>query len=472
MRAQLQKFSSFASQLLPHETSYLLSVQQFTDPERLDILNLVNENCHRIEDYTPYDTRIDKRKYNHLQNWIIHTLNAIDVDLHFDWMIKMEQKMVTDTIELAEEKELLNRIKNYRHPEFYFKKFYELILQYRQFLLIRIRYGDYEAVESFLGIYAQEYLHSKDISEKLHGATKDIVEQYSGAVTESIHWEKWLDEVFYDEQVDGLNRYQALVRLIFISFNYARFDILKDKFEYLDQQFAAGKYYSKRLLLNYYNNRLLFHSHYKEYQKAVYYGYLSVRAKNHDFIHYVNNLGAVLLRLEQNTEALDLMKKASVELKNTGNMHSKIGFASFYMEAMNKTRQYKHAENYGDSFLQLYSREILQYRWHLFYSVYFLALLKRDKFDKILDASKKWRLLEKDKAHQLRAKYLPTIPIYILVSNYKSGLMSRKLILDKLLEYCREYHENHPNHSGFVNILHSLQPVLPEVINYLPEMRL
>ncbi|MCB0665658.1 MAG: hypothetical protein KDC80_07545, partial [Saprospiraceae bacterium] len=459
MRVQLQKFSSFASQLLPHETSYLLAVQKFTDSDRLNILELVNQNSHQIGEFTPFDTEIDKRKYSHLQNWIGHTLNIVDVDIHFEWMNKMEQKIVTDTIDLEEEKELLSRINNYSHPEFYFKKFYELIIQYRQFLLIRIRYSDYETVNSFLEEFAHDYIQAKDIYEKLHTATKDIVGQYSGAVTESIHWEDWLNEVFYDENVDGLNRYLALVRLIFISFNYARFDILKDKFEYLDHQFSRGIFYSKRLLLNYYNNRLLFHAHYKEYEKALYYGYLSVRSKNHDYLHYVNNLCAVLLRLEHNEEALELMKRASVDLKHTGNMHSKIGFASFYIEAMNKTKLYKHAENYGDSFLQLFSKEILQYRWHLFYSVYFLALLNREKFEKILDTSKKMRLLEKDKSHQVKAKYLPTIPLYILISNFKTGLLSRKLLLERLNQYCVEYAPDHPNHSGFTNVLHSLQPI-------------
>ncbi|MCB0687873.1 MAG: hypothetical protein KDC53_15160, partial [Saprospiraceae bacterium] len=385
MRAPLQKFTAFASQLLPHETSYLLSIERFADDDRRSILSQVDYNSRMIGDPEPFDVQIDKRKYSHLQHWIENALQAIDVDMHFEWLNTMEQKIVTDSIGFDDEKVLLQKIRNYKHPVFYFRKFYELIDDYRQFLLIRIRYAEYELVNEFIEKYAEDFNRSKNTSDTMHDASRDIVGQYSGTRSESLQWEKWLSEIFFDETLDGLNRYHALVRLIFISFNYARFEILEDKFQYLDQELSEGHFYSKRLLLNYYNNRLLFHSHFREYEKAVYYGYLSVRVKNHDYIHYVNNLAAVLMRLDRNKEALDLMKKASVDLKVTANMHSKVGFAAFYMESMNKNKLYKHAENYGDSFLQAYAREILQYRWHLFFTVYFLALLHRNKFDKILE---------------------------------------------------------------------------------------
>lgn len=470
MRAQLQKFTSFANQLLPHETSYLLSVERFTDDDRKRILNRIDHNSHYIDQFIDYDVSIDKRKYNHLQKWIVNALNVIDVDVYFEWLSAMEYKIATDTIELSDEKILLEKIRNYEHPTFYFRKFYELIENYRQFLLIRIRYAEYEVVNNFLEKYSDAFNLSRDTNETLHRATVDIVGQYSGKIPESIHWEKWLSEVFFDESIDGLNRYLALVRLIFISFNYGKFDILRDKFEYLDDQLKSGRLYSKRLLLNYYNNRLLFHSHFREYEKALYYGYLSVRAKNHDYIHYVNNLCAVLMRLDRNEEALDLMKKASSDIKQTANMHSKVGFAAFYMEAMNKNGLFKHAENYGDSFLQAFAREVLQYRWHLFFSVYLQALLNRGHYEKILEVVNKYKLLEKDKLHQSKANYLPTIPVYLDIGRYKMGLINRKNLLNKFIDLCNLFLKEEFRNSSFRRQLQSLQPLVPEIINYLPNI--
>ncbi|HPQ97891.1 MAG TPA: hypothetical protein PK066_00090 [Saprospiraceae bacterium] len=472
MKLQLQKFTEFANRLLPHETAYLLAVQRFQDEDRLAIIKRIDANCHRIDQFEAYDTSIDKRKYNHLQNWIEHALLAIDVDARFAWMNAMEQKIMTDSIQLDEEKDLLKQLRQYEHPAFYFTKFYELVERYRQFLLIRIRYDDFNACDDFLKRFEGAYHRSKTVTNKMLEATKDIVGQYAGSASGSIHWEEWLTEVFYDESNDGLNRYLALVRLIFISFNYGRFDILRDKFDYLDAQFYLGKYYSKRLLLNYYNNRLLYHSHFKEYEKAVYYGYLSIRNKNHDFIHYVNNLCAVLLRLERNEEALDLMKKASPELKNTGNMHSRIGFVSFYLEALNKNKKYKNAESYGDTFLQAYAKEVLQYRWHLFFTFYLEALLHRQEFGKILQTNRYYKLLEKDRAHQNKANYLPTIPCYIDIASYQEGLLSRKKLLEKWSELLQPEAHDQGKTGGLRTLIKQLQAMVPEIINYLPNIRI
>ncbi len=467
MRAQLQKFTDFTNTLLPHETEYLLSIQQFDDQERLDILQLVNHNCHQINQFTPYDTSIDKRKYNHLQNWIATRLSKIDVDEHFQWMISMEQKIMTDSIQISEEKQLLKAIRKYQHPGFFFTKFYELVELYRHFLLIRIRYADHERTSVFLETYRQAYQYSKSVHERLHTATLDIVGQYSGNNTESIQWEEWLTEIFYDEQLDGLNRFLALVRLTFISVNYRKFELLRDKFDYLDAQFFEGKSYSKRLLLNYYSNRLMLHSRFKEYDMAVYYGYLSVRHKNHDYIHYVNNLCAVLLRMKRNKEAYQLMKNALPDMKATKNLHSRVGFVAFYIETLNKNQLYKNAESYGDIFLRAYAKEILEYRWHLFFTVYFEALLRQHHSDKLLKTARKYKLQELDNQYQSKAGYLPTIPVYLRVAQYLESHISRKALQQELEAYHETYGHDPDKASNFNKLLLGMKELIPEVINHL-----
>jgi hypothetical protein len=54
--------------------------------------------------------------------------------------------------------------------------------------------------------------------------------------------------------------------------------------------------YSRRLLSNYYANRVLLHSKENELIKAEYFGFLSIRQDNDDTLMYVNNLVAILMK--------------------------------------------------------------------------------------------------------------------------------------------------------------------------------
>ncbi|MEO1256940.1 MAG: hypothetical protein AAFY41_18930, partial [Bacteroidota bacterium] len=197
MRSKLQKFTTFANSLLPHETQYLLTHQSLVDQERLAILKRIDFNCQHIDQFTPYDEKINKRKYSHLKNWIEQRLETIDVDVQYEWISELDRKIMTDSILPKDELVLLKFIKNYQHPIFFFAHFYELVQNYRQFLLVRMRYNDHEMTDRFLKTYQAQYLHSKSIYEKLHVATLDIVEQYKVATAESRQWESWLTDVFY-----------------------------------------------------------------------------------------------------------------------------------------------------------------------------------------------------------------------------------------------------------------------------------
>ena len=64
MRTPLKKFTAFTKSLLPNETAYLCTIQQFHDEERLAILERVNLNVQSTGKFIPYDTKIDKRKYH------------------------------------------------------------------------------------------------------------------------------------------------------------------------------------------------------------------------------------------------------------------------------------------------------------------------------------------------------------------------------------------------------------------------
>lgn len=467
MRNKLQKFTDFANKLLPHETAYLLSIQQFEDKIKLGILEQMDQNCRNLRHFTPYDDGIDKRKYSNLKQWIEERLAAIDVDVHFEWMSLLEQKIMTDSIEPEEEKQLLHNIRDYDKPGFYFCKFYELVQQYRHFLLIRVRYAHHKTADDFLKKYQTQYEECKKVNERIHEATVDIVNQYSKNSAQSDHWENWLISVFYNDELDGHNRYLALIRLIFIYFNYRRLEKLLEKYDYIDQLFAQGHYYSKRILLNYYGNRVLLHTKLQEFDKAEYYGYLSIREKNNDYIFYVNNLIAVLLREKKHEEGLLLMRAAYPEMKVSTSFHNRIGFVAFYLKCLNENKQYRSAENYAESFLQAYKKEVFEYRWHLFFTSYLEAMLRQEKFAKLIKTVRKYQLLERERQYQKNANYLPGILWYEAVARYKEMLLDKEELLQLMKQSVELLDKKEAKHYQLQELLEQLRPYIPGMVNLM-----
>ncbi|MBL7818964.1 MAG: hypothetical protein JNL70_28445 [Saprospiraceae bacterium] len=428
MRNKLQKFTDFANGLLPHETEYLLSVQQFQDKKKLDILEQIDFNCKNIHLFKPFDEEVDKRKYSNLKTWIEEHLAEIDVDAQYDWIARTNQSIMTDSITPEEEKNLLKTIKDYPlSTAFYFIKFYELVKDYRQFLLIRMRYAEHRQADNFLKDNKERYDYCSAVSEKMHEATLDIVHQYSQHDVEPPHdWESWLTNCFYDEKLDGLNRYLALVRLTFLYNNYRKFEKLLVNYDAIDALFRKGIYYSKRLLVNYYGNRLLLHTRFNEFDKAEYYGYLSTRVKNNDYLHYINNLCSILLRGRKNEAALKLMRQAHPEMKRTQSFHNKIGFMGFYTKALNVNGLCRNGESYVESFLRVYKNEVFEHRWHLFFTAYLESLLGQKKYVKLLQIVKRFKLLDRERQYRKNAAYLPTVLLYNALAEFKDEKITFK----------------------------------------------
>lgn len=461
MRNRLHKFTEFTGQLLPHETAYLLRTQQLEDPERLAILRRVDLNCREVEQFTPYDLTIDKRKYHHLQNWIGQRLRDIDVDVYHEWLLEVERRIMTDSIESGDEKKLLKQVRHYRHPGYFFMKFYEVLRHYRHFLQIRLRYQDHRLVNDFLVAYAEPYRKSKECYDQLHAITQDVVGQYADQRSESEQWQDLLEGVFLNEQMDGLNRYLALVRLTFIGFNYHNYDRVLGHFDYLDRSFLRGQHYSRRILANYYGNRLLLHSQRREYKQAVYYGLLSVRARNYDYLFYLNNLAAVLLRLDRQQEALTLLQSAKDVARTTVNPHNRIGYTAFYLEALIKNGRHQQAESYGDSYLKAYRKEILRYRWHLFFTVYLQALLLQNHNEKVLKLARQFKLVDKDRAYAAKVGYLPTIPILLDLAAWREGLIDHQTFHQRFRDNRNAVPGNTTYQERFGGFCHNIAALLP-----------
>ncbi|MEN7547144.1 hypothetical protein AAG747_04450 [Rapidithrix thailandica] len=463
MKEKLKKFKEFATDILPHEARYLCSIQQFEDDEKLEILHTIQYNCNHINQPCPFNTTIDKRKYSNLKNWIHKKLDEINVDRHFEWINEMDRRVMTDTLRPEDERQLFRMLKSYPRSQFYFMKFYELAVNLRQFLLIRLRYKEHEAVHQFVENHREAYLKSKEINEKMHKASIDIINKYSLNNTESKHWEKWLLEVFYNEGLDGLNRYFAAVRLTFVYFNYREYDKINQLNTTLDQLLSQGVFYTRRILLNHYANCLLLHSKLDILQQAEEYGYLSIKQKNEDHLKYLNNYSAILLRQGKIDKALHLMRQAMPEMRNTNNFHNKIGFAAFYMKCLCLNEQAADAERFGTSFLRIYKQEVLEQRWHVFFVSYLQAMIKQEKFAEVLKTIRKYNILEKDQIFQSSVIYLPTIVWYEALAQYMEGKINAETLVQTLTENSSQYITNPHKASLLKKLIDELSAYVPTI---------
>lgn len=468
MKPRLQRFTAFSKEILPHEGFYLQSVERFEDPENRTILQHVIQ-ASELEGPAPdvFPEHIDKRKYSRLKEWIQRKLESIDVDRTLAWMQEMERQVLTDAITPEEEEGLLSHIQHYRKPCFYFLRFYELVRQYRQFLAIRLRETDHRMVDAFMQRFYPTYKRCQSVYDTLHEATLDITRQYMQGKQESAQWESWLREVFFDEEMDGQNRYYAAVRLTFLYLNYGNHDRLKEIAETLDRHFRDGEFYSRRLLMNYYANRLIVHAKFDEWAAAIRYGHLSLRHPTADYPYYLQNLGALLLRIGKKKEALELLHSALPMVKKSPGFHSRIGFGAFYMKCLIENGRPLEAEKYGEMLLRAYRKQILAQRWHLFFSAYLQALLVQKKYEKILSMIQRFKLTDREAAYRRRPGYLPTLTWFHASALYEEGQISLET-LENTLHEARNAAGKHTHALRWMlDLARQLQTLLPEAFSRL-----
>lgn len=462
--SKLNKFSTFCDRLLPHELDYLIKIQQFKDQDRLSILNQIIDQQDRST--FVFDDRLDKRKYSHLKNWIENRLAEIDVDLSLKMLLEVEEAIFTDQINSASEKLLLKTIGKWDHTFFYFRKWYEVIKVFRNYLLIRMRYKEISLVDQFLDNYQKAYFRSQHINEQIQLISEEIIEQYQTHKGDTKKHIDALSEMYADQSLDHYNRFQAFIRLIFIGFNYRDFTFLNDHFDSFDQMLSEGKFYSKRILLNYYSNRLLLHSRAREYDDAEKYGNLSIKVKNQDYLLYLNNLIAVLLRRGKFEQAMDALQKGASEAKETTNFHNKIGYVSFYVETLNRLGKFKNAENYARVFLSAYRAEIFKYRWHIFFTTYLESLLQQQQYAEVVKVASQHKLLERDKAYSKKEGFSPIISWYIMIARYENAMVDKEEVIKLMSRDLKQMKET-SNREDLNALIHKISNFFPFIARQL-----
>ena len=464
MRTQLASFTEFAHALYPHEIHYLLDNNKLQGEDSLRILQLIHYNSQNPGNRLPFDPQIDKRKYSNVKKWIQEKLEKLDVDRFFGWIKDLEQKIMTDAISAEEEKALIQHLGQVNPQHYYFPHFYELVQNFRDFLIIRIRMIYYTQVSEFLEKHQKAYKRVTTINNKLNNASFDIIQQHSTSDKESEQWINFLTQTFRDELLDGYTRYRAVVRLLYVYYNYRRFDDMKATTDELNLALKSPRFYSKRILANFYANRAMMYQKRGELDKAAEHGYLSVRQHNSDYFFYVNNLCGILLKQKNYKEALKLMQAAIAELKHTNSFYNRIGFVSLYLRTLLANGKPEQAESYGETFSHTYRKEIFEHRWHTFYTAYLQTMLQQRKYKKILTTIRRSHLVDKEREFLGKARYLPTIQWYYTISVYLEAETNYEQTKNQLVNSLREMQKNKHKEKKIHELIKEVEPHVPDII--------
>lgn len=464
MRLKLVTFSDFANHLYPHEADYLMSIQNFSKAVNTQILNTLHCNSHNPDKPREFDPGIDKRSYSYVKNWIVQSLDKADVDKFYEWLAYTEKQVMIDAITPDEEKEILAYLKTINPSKYFFLRYYELLQYFRDFLLIRVRNKFYKPINTYLQKYESAYHRSMAINIRLNQAAEEIIKQHETLDAEPIHYSNFLQTTFDDITLDGYTRYRAAVRLTFLYYNYREFENLRVVYDELDKLFKSEVFYSKRLLTNYYSNRAMMHSKLNELALAEKYGYLSIRQKNSDYLFYLANLCAVLLRSSKYEKALKLMSSSIPELKKTNSFYNKIGFASFYIRTLVYNKMAKNAVSYATTFLDAYKKEIFETRWHLFFTAYSQALLNAEKYSRLLAITKRYNLLNLEKKYMDKSVYIPVLLWYNEVALYMEGKQNEEKLVETITSSAQTLLQNKYIAGRINELLDNLSDSIPSEI--------
>lgn len=460
MKEKLSKFAKFASGILPLEADFLLHFRQFEDSEKAFVVEQIAQQAHLVAGSMTFDASIDKRKYSYVKAWCEKILLSLDVDAGLQQLIRWEIEIQTDSIADRDEKELLKIINTATSSDFNFIKIYDVARLYRHYLQIRLRHKDYRVVHVFLEKKRTDYEYSRLANDKLHEVSSDIIADYtlknSNVSEEAV---SWLSSLFYNENLDGYNRILAWIRLVFIAHNQRQYNRLTDMFARFEQLVASGTFYSRRIVTNFYSQYLLYYASMRDYKKAAYYGYLSIKVINNDYLYYINNLAAVLLRDKRPDEALAVLQLSTQYAKTALNLHNKIGHICYTVFALTDLNKAPQAENLAFVSLTAYKKEILDNRWHLFFTAYLNAMAVNHNFEGILKINTHYKLLNRDSQFAENVRYSPAIPWIVYLASYRKNqitLATLKSQLQLLISKNTQYAKSTDTHNELLSLTKSI----------------
>jgi hypothetical protein len=416
--AKLKKFTAFAASLFPSEVAYVKRNNSIQDEEILQIIDRIEANLQMNTQHLDFDPAVDQRKYSKLMKYFHEKLERIDVDRYYEWISQTNQAITTDRISPENQAQILKELDQFEPTWFHMDSFFRLAENYQQYLLRRFRKREYARVNDFLKQYQEQIDQNQRVEAEINRITERIVIDSGSALKkEDIDW---MLGIFDDEGVSRKNRYNALLGYLMYAIENKAFQCTLAPMERLEKAIFCGEFYSRRILANFYANKLLVLNHLKLHEEAAYCGLQSIKHHTEDYLYYLNNYCSVLMHLDKFSLALEEMKKARRIANITRDFNRKLIFTSNLSRCLNQHKQFKQSVRLCRRILDELRNQIFNCPWHYFFRVFFEALLRIDEGATIIRLDRKYKLVERETQEGM----LPYLAIYRLAAGFREVKLS------------------------------------------------
>lgn len=425
MSSKLKKFNEFVDTLFPSEINYIIENSNFQDAELKGILNRIKKKLEPNGAKVQFDDRIDPRKYSKLKLKILEKLKKINVDHFYEWISSINFSIRTDGISPQDQSRILVEIKNFSPQWYHAQSFYNAIKAYRHYLLMRNRAKDYEVIVAFL----EEHKEAIKRNDQKQNRLDQIIEKLTiKSCIEDLKEEDLniLKSTIEDEGVSRQTIYSAWLAYNMYFLHYQLVEKLIEPMQLIEESIFEGNFYSRRILANFYANKLIIYNRLEKNNEAAYYGSLSIKPQTQDYLYYVNNYCSILLTQERFVECSAIIRKSFSWFSESRNKSRKTIFISNYCRALNNLGQEQKAVRLALQFSIEMKDQLFQHQWNYFYRTYFEALYKTGSYRNIIEISRRKKLVEREQ----NLNHTPFIECYLLACNYLELKISKESYLE------------------------------------------
>ncbi len=415
MKKPLQKFDSFAATLFPAEVEHIRANNEISDPEILSIIEKLHILVNFPEKHSGFDAKIDPRKYSRIIKYFNTKLERIDVDAYYAWISKIDFLITTDAIPPEEQQRIRREVESFEPAWFHAASFYRTMQNYKRYLLIRFREKDYIIIKNFIENHADFYLENENIEKKIEELTsKFVLPENLNSAKSKKEDVKWLLDIFYNEEITKKNRYQALVAYNLYHISTRQITTMLEPMDELKKSLLKGEFYSRRILSNYYANKLLLRNYEGNLKKAAFCGLQSIKQFTEDYLYYLNNYCSVLMNMRRFEEVLQHSKASLSYYKLSQDGSRRVIFIANYCRCLNHYSDFKKSIRIAKRLYEELGNSIFQFKWHYFFRMYFFALVKDGRLSELLRLERKNKLAEQEQKSGLT----PHLKIYTLVASF------------------------------------------------------
>lgn len=432
MRQRLKTFHQFVENLFPSEIAIISKNHSFKDVELIQLIDDLSKKSALGNDIS-FNASLDPRKYSKFIAKAKSLLLKFDVDEHFIRINRIHSSIITDIIPPDQERQIYREMDRFSVSDFHSLRFYEMIQSYEHHLLMRNRRADLVRVHQFIE------KHKASIQEELERTRclRKITISISNESFQSEENLNWLQEILYNNEVSQGTRYSAWLAYNMHYINKKSGENLVEPMKYLEGRIADGMFYSRRILSNFYANKLLIFRYIDNLEEANKAGKLSLKYETVDHLYYLNNYCSTLIQTNQGKTALAMLKKNENHFYTTRSASRKLIYLAHRMRCEKDRKEYPTLLGMCRDLIDTLKSKLFNHTWHYFFRQYLLILFRTEQYHRILRINRKYKLTSREESiHQD-----PYIKSIISTSAYLTLGLSEENYLKDLESWKSNHHK-------------------------------